>query len=76
MKQEITKENFKQHFKCLMRQLSERDTKVSNKQKPDNYYQNKRAEFKQLIDTVITQGWFTMPPKGSRIWRVYYDIWN
>lgn len=71
----VTQENFKQHLKRLMRQLSERAIKVRNRQKPDSYYQNKRAEFKQLIDTVIEQGWFTMPTKGTRIWRAYYDVW-
>ena len=41
----VTQENFKQHFKRLVRQLSERATKVKNRQKPDSYYQNKRAEY-------------------------------
>ena len=72
----ITQDNFKQLFKRLMRQLSERTLKVENKQKSNNYYQNKRTEFKRLIDTAIKQGWFTMPTKESRIWKIYYDLWD
>ncbi len=71
-----TQENFKQYFRRLMRQLGERGAKVNNKQKPESYYQTKRNEFRQLIDTVIKQGWFTMPPKYTRIWRIYHDKWD
>jgi len=73
---EISNIDFKKNFKRLLRQLNERSIKVKNKQKPDKYYQNKRQEFIKLIDSVIEDGWFTMPPKSTRIWKIYYDVWN
>lgn len=71
----MTREEFKPTFKRLMRQLSERSSKVENKQRPDSYYQSKRTEFVSLIDNAIKQGWFVMPKKGTRIWNTYYDKW-
>ena len=73
---DVTKENFKQYFKRIMRQLDERIRKVNNNQRPISHYMNKRKEFVALIDKVIEQGWFEMPPKGRRIWRIYYDSWD
>lgn len=72
----VTQENFRPIFKRLMRQLDERAIKVRNRQKSSNYYQNKRKEFISLIDKVITQGWFKMPPRGTRIYKIYYDVWK
>ena len=67
---------FKPLFKRIMRQLDERNTKVSNGQRKEDYYQNKRKEFIELIDKAIDSGWFIMPKKGTRIYNIYFDQFN
>ena len=69
-----SQKSFKYHFRRLMRQLNERERKVENRQKPESYYQNKRREFRKLIDNAIRQGWFKMPGKETRIYRIYHDV--
>ena len=73
---EVNKDNFKTLFKRIMRQLDGRQQKVFTKQKPDKYYQNKRAEFVALIDKVVNQGWFKIPKSGTRIYKIYHDKWE
>lgn len=71
----MTKE-FQKEFKRITRQLSQRQLAVEKGVRPDNYYQNKRNEFIELIDNAIKSGWFIMPKEGTRIHSIYYDIWN
>ena len=72
----VNQSNWKAYFKKLMRQLDQRAKKVNDLQKPDEYYQEKRKEFIALIDYLVENKWFVMPKKGTRIWKVYYDVWS
>jgi hypothetical protein len=67
----MTEAEFKPEFKRVMRQLDERRRKVILGQKPERYYENKRREFKALIDEVIKAGWFELKT-GTRIYNIYY----
>lgn len=71
----MTKEEFKVRFKRIMRQLAERQLKVSNNQRPDGYYQIKRKEFITLIDEAIESKIFTMPGPTYRVYKIYHDTW-
>jgi hypothetical protein len=70
---DVDKSSFKLNFKRILRQLDERSIKVSNGQRPKSYYQYKRNEFIELIDSAIKQGWFIMPKSSTRIWKIYHN---
>ncbi len=72
----ITRKQFKPLFRRIMRQLSQRQQKVASNQRPDSHYQNKRKEFIKLIDIAMESKWFRMPEKGTRIYKIYYDVWT
>ena len=72
----ISRSEFVPKFKRIMRQLQQRQCAINKGLRKDQHYQNKRYKFIELIDGAILNGWFKMPKKGTRIWKVYHDEWD
>lgn len=77
----MTKKEYQISLKRLLRQLSERNDKIltapgTRKLSREQSYQNKRREFIEFIDEASKTDWFTFPKKGTRMWRLYHDIWS
>jgi len=72
----MTRSEFKPAFKRMVRQLAERERAVRLGKKPEAYYRRKHQEFVELIDSAILSGWFVMPGKDTRLYKIYYDVWK
>lgn len=72
----MTREQFKADLKRLLRQLAERQRAVELKQKKEQFYLNKLEEYRAFIRRIFFYPWFEAPKPGSRLWKIYTDIWD